>query len=380
MNSLLFFFALGVTMMFGCDAATTQSVPGELPRPDTADSGATVRAANPSPIPGEPPDDAPKTPDRVASYAGVYSVVVPLDFTQNGVLPGLVSPALGALGELHDRPGAALCNLIKNSLGSLGTVFRQLPGFVVDGIAVVIDGIIRDHLYANVPIANQLAAIIQGITEIASKVDLRIDMTVHAPTVSGTTRIEEQVTGVDWILFGNRTTVPLPGPALSAASATTTGTVVPHANRPIADADLAVGAAAMTLPIGELLLKGLGPLLFSQFGGATDLRGAIQNLYPCATLGQDISDYLGGFVLPSEGMALCTGAIGLVSAAFTDRIGALHLDLAAEHGKGVLLDLSKTKTQVDYQSDLLTGGTWNWRVDTVNVPSTFSGPRTGVAN
>ena len=59
------------------------------------------------------------------------------------------------------------------------------------------------------------------------------------------------------------------------------GTVKAHANAPVADADLALGGGKMTLPFGELLLQAAGPLLFGQFGGATDLKGALHNLVDC---------------------------------------------------------------------------------------------------
>src|SRR5437763_12481796 len=55
--------------------------------------------------PGEP---ITPTPAPTAKYAGVYSAVAPIDLTQNGVLPGVLGPALGALIELHDHPGKAI--------------------------------------------------------------------------------------------------------------------------------------------------------------------------------------------------------------------------------------------------------------------------------
>ena len=52
------------------------------------------------------------TPPPTAKYAGVYAAVAPIDLTQNGVLPGVLGPALGALIELHDHPGQAILDIV----------------------------------------------------------------------------------------------------------------------------------------------------------------------------------------------------------------------------------------------------------------------------
>ena len=63
-----------------------QPTPAPAPAPDP---GAPTTGPDGNPLPGPTP------PAPVANYSGVYEVVAPLDFTQNGVLPGIVSPLLG---------------------------------------------------------------------------------------------------------------------------------------------------------------------------------------------------------------------------------------------------------------------------------------------
>ena len=69
----------------------------------------------------------------------------------------------------------------------------------------------------------------------------------------------------------------------------------------------------MTLPFGQLLLQAAGPLLFGQFGGATDLKGALHNLVPCASAAQSISDDLGGYLSPAMINTLCTSALDAIA-------------------------------------------------------------------
>ena len=140
----------------------------------------------------------------------------------------------------------------------------------------------------------------------------------------------------------------------------------------------------MTLPFGELLLQAAGPLLFSQFGGATDLKGALNNLVDCASAAQSISDDLGGYISPALVQTLCTSALDAIANSVTTSIDNITLnDVQISAGSATLLDVSQSKPTADYQSDRLAQGKWNWSFtvagSTVTVPSTFSGDRIGDA-
>jgi hypothetical protein len=162
------------------------------------------------------------------------------------------------------------------------------------------------------------------------------------------------------------------------------GTVKPHANAPVADADLTLGGGKMTLPFGELLLQAAGPLLFGQFGGATDLKGALENLVNCASAAQTISDDLDGYLSASLVQTLCTSALDAIANEVTTQIDSVVLsDVQVSNGTAYLLDVSTAKPNVDYQSDRVTQGKWSWSFtvagSTMTVPSTFEGDRVGDA-
>jgi hypothetical protein len=162
------------------------------------------------------------------------------------------------------------------------------------------------------------------------------------------------------------------------------GTVKAHANAPVADADLALGGGKMTLPFGQLLLQAAGPLVFGQFGGATDLKGALHNLVDCASAAQSISDDLGGYLSPALINTLCTSALDAIAKNVTDQIdGIVFNDVQISAGTAYLLDVSQSKPTADYQSDVVSQGKWSWSFTvsgtTVTVPSTFAGDRVGDA-
>src|SRR4051794_18694326 len=83
----------------GCNEdARRMEQPAPSPMPQTPGTQPTTGPdGEPLPTPSPTAEPAP-----VANYSGVYEVVAPLDFTQNGVLPGIVSPLLSGLSELHD--------------------------------------------------------------------------------------------------------------------------------------------------------------------------------------------------------------------------------------------------------------------------------------
>jgi hypothetical protein len=210
-------------------------------------------------------------------------------------------------------------------------------------------------------------------------------ITVHTPAADGSVKIDQQVTSVDFTLFGMKQPASIPADALSSALSHMNGKVTPHANKPVADADLSIEAATFTIPIGSLMLEAAGPLLFNQFGGATDLNGALNNLVPCASFGQTLADNSGGALDNTVGTKLCTAALGIVAAGVTLELSKVTLDSVLVDGATAkLYDTSMKVPVVDHQSDRLAEGVWNWHFTvsggTAVVPSSFSGDRTGTAN
>jgi hypothetical protein len=332
--------------------------------------------------PGEmnTPDPAP-----TAKYSGVYTVVAPIDLTQNGVLPGVIGPALSALIELHDHPGKAILDIVAiANIPTVSDAVANMPSFLRDLLSGLLDKLITDEVYANVPVVEQITNIISGITELAKTIDVHNTLTVHTPKADGTATIDQQVTDVGFTVLNHSAVVSFDAAEKMAAFSAMPGTVKAHANAPVADADLTLAGGKMTLPFGQLLLQAAGPLLFGQFGGATDLKGALNNLVDCAGHAQGISDALGGYLSPQLVTTLCTTAIGVLADTVTSKIDAIVFkDVQVSGGTAYLLDISTSKPTADYQSDRIAQGKWDWSFTvagaTAKIPSTFAGDRTGDA-
>lgn len=361
-------------LVTGCGAqpeARMPGAPGTPSQPGTPDN------------PGEPIPQNPPAP--TAKFAGVYQVVAPIDLTQDGVLPGVLGPMLGALIELHDHPGKALLDIVANAnIPTVSDAVKGLPSVVRDVLSNLLDKLIVDQVYGNVPVVEQITNIISGITELAKTIDIHNTLTVHTPAADGSAKVEQQVTDVGFKLLNKQTVVAFDADEKKAAFSAMPGTITPHANAPVADADLTLAGGQMTLPFGQLMLQAAGPLIFSQFGGATDLKGALNNLVPCHDAAQAISDALDGYLSAALVEQICVAAVGAVADTVTNQIDQIQLkDVQVTDAKAFLLDVSQAKPQTDYQADRIADGKWTWSFSlagsTIKVPSTLAGDRVGDA-
>jgi hypothetical protein len=341
------------------------SNPGTGPAPE----GPSVNNPNPAPPP-------------MPSYAGTYEVVSPVDFTQNGVLPGMIGPALGALSQLHDKPGQALIDIVQAAgIPYLSDILNKVPSFLEAALAALLDDLIKNNLYKGYPVVDQVASIIQGIFELTKKLEIHDEITVKAAAgAKGQVGVEHQLSGVGFTAFGQKTIVDFSQPARAKAKVTTTADLAPHANAPVADADLTLLGGGFTMPIGDLLLQAAGPLLFKNFGNAMTLKDALNNLVPCASVAKSISDGVNGFISVAEAQSLCTGAIGLVADQVEKKIRDITFDgVEVSEGTAKLYDVSIPRPQMDHQSDRMAEGVWTWTFtvgqSSAKVPSTFAGDR-----
>lgn len=353
--------------MFGCSAGTSAASGPPLPDGGPPDGGGVA-------VP----------PPAQADYAGVYATVTPIDLTQNGVLPGAIGPALAALTELHDHPGQAIVDLVGAAgIPTLSDAINGLPGFCKTLLAALLDSVITDELYDNVPVAEHLASIISGIGQLADTLAIHQTLTVHTPGANGQVAIDQQISSIGFTLLNQQSAVVLDLAAQSQAHATLAGTITAHADAPVADADLTLAGGGMTLPLGQLMLEAAGPLLFAQLG-AQDLNGALDALVPCHAAAQSIADGIDDLLPPAVIEEVCKAALALVAAAVTTEVDKLVLtNVRVDGGTAALLDVSASRPQIDHQSDSIANGKWTWSFSvagqTISVPSTLTADRVGNA-
>jgi hypothetical protein len=359
----------------GCGGPAQPPAPSVTPTP--APGAPPSNPDGPSTMPTPPP--APPPPAPTPTYAGVFALVAPIDLTQNGVLPGVLGPSLDALTKLHDHPGQAILEIVESAnIPSVSGAINGLPGFVKSLLSTLLDKLITDELYQNVPVADQIAGIISGITDVSKTMELHDRMTLHTPAASGKASVEQQLTDVGFTLLGSNELVTLDPSEQTAAHTLMGGAIAPHANKPVADADLVFDGGQVSLPFGDLVLRAAGPLVFAQFG-ATDLKGALTAVVPCSAAAQSISDGLGDWLPASTIETICTTALGLIADEVTGQIKNVTLQGQISKATAQLHDASPAKYLASHISD----GQWVWGFSLagaqIQVPSTFAGDRVGDA-
>jgi hypothetical protein len=346
----------------------------------------------PTPTPTDPgppvnPDPTPPTPPRVLYYSGVYEADAPLDFTQNGALPGLDSPALGLLANLKSQPGTALVNFGFAAgvqvLSDIGPTGRTILGSILDGQLT--------NLYTSNPTLNQVVTTIQNIAQIAKTTVLLNKLTVHTPSADHSTKIEIELTGATFhfvyvSLTDTTVTTSVPADKAAAAKAAfTTGSVMPRPNPNVADADLSFDKGSISVPMGDFLMQAIGELVFKPLYGSPDFKGGLVASIPCDSIAHDGAAALAGNPLASvisEPVlkTICLAGAGYLADQLIAQIQTLSADgVAISAGRGVLYDVSTSHPVVDGVADRVGDGTWTWTIGSATIMSQFAGDRIGTS-
>jgi hypothetical protein len=350
----------------------------------TTDPGPTVNPEAPDPQPTPTPKPAPRT----LNYSGIYQANAAIDFTQSGALPGLESPALGLLANLHTQPGTALVNFGYaagvDALNSIGAAGRTLLGAILDDKLKT--------LYMDNPNLDHLVTLIQNISQIAKTTMLLNSLAVHKPSADHAVVVDLQLTGAQFhflnlSLMDTTYTTTVPMAQAAAAKATfSSGTLTPRPDPNLADADLTFGDATITVPLGDFLMQAFGAAIFQPLYGTSDFKTGFVDAIPCDSIAasgaQAVADsgnpLLQALFSQSVLKTVCVAGAGYLADQLVAQIQTLTVSgVTVSAGRGTLYDVSTSKPTADGQSDRVGDGAWTWTINSATVMSTFAGDRTG---
>jgi hypothetical protein len=371
------FTALTILMVnAGCSGSTT----GGPQMPDPV--GGMLPTDPKNPDPSQPKQPTPPSGPS-ATYNGTYECSSQLDLTQNGVLPGVTGPILNALSRLKDCPGASVVlaldiahhGLIPGSFNTNPPVgCPTSTNFARNLIVGFLNQLITDQLYNNVPLADQIATLLDGLGEMFKYPALVEDVKVGIPDASMGVDVEQQVVKVSIKMFGTVMDAPLTAAQLPAAYAKTRGTVTPTA-APIADANFSFQAAPMlVIPIGTLAYQIASPIVFAPFG-ATNLQGALTNIIDCTSLTSNISNdptyaWLAPFANAACQAMIAAAALEVETLLNAGKIDASQMDTVT----GKMYDVTAKKPQIDYYTDKIDMDV-TWKLSSATLQSKLTGER-----
>ncbi len=366
---------LALVASFAAACAAAPSGNRLIDDPGSDDPGVTDPGNEPG---NNPTPNTPKTP----KYSGVYQVSAPVDFTQQGVLPGLTGPLLASLAQLHDNPGKSIVDL---AFAANVPVIKDMSAFLRDVLASIITTVANDFIGDN-PEFGQVIEVIDSIFEVTQQSSIESKITVHTPATDGSVAAEIQVTGAKFMFLNQSISVTTPATAMATAKSSLTATLKARANAPVADADVTFTGGKLSLPVGTFILQALGPLLFQPKFGTSDLRSTLIKLVPCESWSTKIAEKAANdnalkYVITAPVMkTICTTAVGYAADKVNEAFAKLTIDdVQVVNGRATLYDTSTMKPSMDHQSDRLADGTWSWQFGSVTVPSNLAGDRVGTA-
>jgi hypothetical protein len=317
----------------------------------------------------------------VLKYAGIYQANASIDLTQNGVLPGQLSPILDAISELHDEPGKALIDIvIASDVPQVSEALKELPSWVLTLLRDLLSETIKTFLYANNPNIDKLAKLAQDITQITQSSVIKTQLTIHTPDQNGAIKVDQKVSAMAFQLLGGSVDVPTPLSARAAAATQMTGTLQARSTT-AADASISFSGGKVVLPVGDFVLESLGPLLFRPLSGQETLGQALIALIDCAAIGDAVSGSVDNPISVGHDLVVgvCQFGLSAIAAAVEDELHRLILsDVGITNASALLYDVSPSHPTADHQSDRVAEGTWTWSIGSSDIPSTFSGERIGV--
>jgi hypothetical protein len=327
---------------------------------------------------GEEPSDDQETPSQL-KYDGRYQVDTPFDLTQKGVLPDQLSPILKTFSELHDDPGKALIDIvIASDIPDVSQSLKELPSWILSILQGLLSETIKYLVYANSPAIDQLSEIAQDVTSIARSSIIKSELTIHTPDQSGVVHVVQKVTGMTFELSGKRFEAY---PSSSATETQMSGTLKERSTS-AADASISFSGGQTALPVGDLMLASLGPLVFKPIWDQENLRQSLTALIDCEAVGDGVSDGSGIAIVGRDlVVSICKLGLTAIASAVENEFHQLTLDhIQISDANGMLYDVSPSHPMSDRQSDRLAEGVWTWSVNSSKVPLTFVGDRVGSAN
>ena len=170
---------------------------------------------------------------------------------------------------------------------------------------------------------------------------------------------------------------PVAAASAAAAKATfTSGTLTPHTNPNLADADITFTGATVSIPMGDFLMGAIGALVFQPLYGIPDFKAGLVAMVDCDSIASSAASAVSGLLTEAELKAVCVAGAGLAADQVITQFEKLQVNGATiTAGRATLYDVSTPKPTADRQSDHVGDGVWTWTFDTAVVPSTFAGDR-----
>ena len=356
-----------------------QAGPGDDGLPPGSD-GLGPDAGQVATNPGSGPDAPPPF-----VYSGRYELTSIVDLAGANAFGDTISTTLVQISLFHDHPAATILNLMAlYDVPYFSEVWDVLPGFLKDKVTDLLDQLIVDALFDNVPVVDQAAELIADIGEASRNVELVTEMTLTGPTLGGSLlRGTHVMKGLGFHLWGLHASIPVPDVFQQITQLEVRASLTPLTQAGGPQATLSISKQNFAIPYGNMIMDAIKELVFVP-AGTTDLGGWLNYLIDCGSIASDLGGIciLGACVsdlVSVDSMKnFCTGGLSTLGFVVEAEVRGLKIDLAdLTNGACAMYDKGYADTRGDGKMDAISNGSWDMMIHINGTAKTVKSPFDG---
>jgi hypothetical protein len=320
-------------------------------------------------------------------YSGRYELTSIVDLAGAGAFGTTISTTLVQLSLFHDHPAATILNLMAlYDVPYFSEVWNVLPGFIKDKVTDLLDQLIVDALFDNIPAVDHAAELITDIGAASRNVELVTEMTLTGPTGGGALmRGSHLMKGLGFHLWGAHASIPVPSAfqQITQLDVRASLTTIPNPEPYGPSAHLGISKQNFAIPYGNMIMDAVRDLVFRP-DGAEDLGSWLNVLINCRSIGSALGNLcvLGGcvkdLVSVSDLTGFCQGGLSTVGLVAETAVRSLTIELAdLSNGACDMYDKGYDDAKGDGKMSALSNGNWDMLIKIGGVAKTVKSPFDG---
>jgi hypothetical protein len=265
-------------------------------------------------------------------------------------------------------------------------VWNVLPGFIKDEVTNLLDQLIVDALFDNIPVVDQAAKLITDIGTASRNVELITDMTLKGvpPLLKG----DHVMKSLGFTLWGNHATIPVPAVFQQITQLEVRASVM-AIDGPLSgpQAHMTMSKQNFAIPYGDMIMNAVQKLVFEPDGAET-LGAWLNVIINCNSVGSALGNIciLGACVKDLVSIStmsnFCSSGLSIVGTVVEGEVRGLKIDLAdLTNGACDMYDKGYDDAKGDGKMSALSNGTWDMLIhiggEAHTVKSPFDGKRIG---
>jgi hypothetical protein len=376
------FLALALTVGSGCTNGELGSVDG---KGDTGDDGLAPGGGSTQPggtpgggITAGSPDAGPKP----LIYSGKYELTSIVDLAGAGAFGTVISDTLVELSQFHDHPAKTILDLMAlYQVPYFSEVWNILPGFIKDDVTNLLDQLIVDALFDNIPVVDQAAKLITDIGEASRNVRLVTDMTLRG--VPPLLRGDHVMKSLGFSLWGLNADIPVPSVFQQITQLEVRAGVTPVMG-PLTgpQAHMTMSKQNFAIPYGDMIMDAVQKLVFEP--NAETLAGWLNYIISCKSVGSALGNLcvfgacVSDLVSVDSLTNFCTSGLNIVGTVVEGEVRGLKIDLAdLTNGACDMYDKGYDDAKGDGKISALSNGSWDMLIHIGGAAHTVKAPFDG---